>query len=67
MTNMMSGMKEEAGVMRVYSRTSILVLSSLKSRLKTQTKMTLRFYGSMFLALGERLTLSVSTCPSSTR
>lgn len=67
MTNMMSGMKEEAGVMRVYSRTSNLVLSSFKSRVKAETKMTLRFHGSMFPALGERLTLSVSTSPSSTR
>lgn len=31
MTNIMSDMKEEAGVMRVYSRTSNLVLNHHKS------------------------------------
>lgn len=31
MTNIMSDIKEEAGVMRVYSRTSNLILSSHKS------------------------------------
>lgn len=68
MTNTMSDIKEEASVQRMYSRIFSLICVVLKvvpKKFQAETKMTLRCHGSMSPALGERLTLAVSTYFSS--
>lgn len=68
MNNTMSDIKEESSVQNVYSRTfslSLVVLKVVPKKFQAETKMTLGCHGSMSPALGERLTLAISTYSSS--